>query len=103
MTGSWSLEAFAKYAIFTEMSLSTDISIGMQGQYNTPEKHKEAMLGFLKGWNAPHVKKLIAETPADKILLSNIYERYVQVVLADHITARTCKPTSIYSVVVLTG
>ena len=37
------------------------------------------MLGFLKGWNAPHVKKLIAETPSDKILLSNIYERCVQV------------------------
>ena len=54
------------------------VFIGMQGHYNTPEKHKEAMLGFLKGWNAPHVKKLIAETPADKVLLSNIYERCVQ-------------------------
>ncbi len=50
----------------------------LQGKYNTPEKHKEAMLGFLKGWNAPHVKRLIAETPADKILLSNIYERRVK-------------------------
>ena len=59
--------------------MSIESSVGMQGQYNTPEKHKEAMLGFIKGWNAPHVKKLIAETPADKILLSNIYERYVQV------------------------
>ena len=47
----------------------------LQSKINSPEKHKEIMLGYLSGWNAPHIKHLIAETPSESILLSHIYER----------------------------
>ena len=47
----------------------------LQSKINSPEKHKETMLGYLSGWNAPHIKHLIAETPSESILLSHIYER----------------------------
>lgn len=33
------------------------------------------MLSYLKGWSAPHIKSLIAQTPSETILLSHIYER----------------------------
>ena len=33
------------------------------------------MLSYLKGWNAPRIKALIAQTPSETILLSHIYER----------------------------
>ncbi len=47
----------------------------MQKKYNTPQQHKDGMLSYLKGWSAPRIKALIAQTPSETILLSHIYER----------------------------
>ncbi len=51
--------------------------LGVQKKYNTPQEHKDGMLSYLKAWNAPRIKSLIAQTPSETILLSHIYERYL--------------------------
>ena len=49
--------------------------MGVQKKYSTPQQHKDGMLSYLKGWSAPRIKALIAQTPSETILLSHIYER----------------------------
>ena len=60
----------------------------LQSKINSPEKHKETMLGYLSGWNAPHIKHLIAETPSESILLSHIYERHACCSTDNHASVR---------------
>ena len=61
----------------------------MQKNYSTPQQHKDGMLSYLKGWNAPHIKHLIEQTPSETILLSRIYERCLSLYALE-----PCHPTS---------
>ena len=47
----------------------------LQKTYHTPEEHKAGMRKHMKGWNSPHMEKLIAATEPSTILLSHIYQR----------------------------
>ncbi|CAL5228140.1 g11219 [Coccomyxa viridis] len=46
--------------------------------YKTIDEHKAGMHKHMKGWNSPHLKRLIAATEPDALLLSHIYQRQVQ-------------------------
>ncbi len=47
----------------------------MQKTYHTIEEHKAGMHKHLKGWNSPHLERLIEATAPDALLLSHIYQR----------------------------
>ena len=49
----------------------------MQKTYHTIDEHKAGMHKHMKGWNSPHLKRLIAATEPDALLLSHIYQRQV--------------------------
>lgn len=49
----------------------------MQKSYHTIDEHKAGMRKHMKGWNSPHLEKLISATQPDAMLLSHIYQRQV--------------------------
>ena len=64
-------------SIVASLQLTALWCYDVQKKDSTPQQHKDGMLSCLKGWNAPHIKSLIAQTPSDTLLLSRIYERYL--------------------------
>ena len=46
-----------------------------QKSYHTLEEHKAGMRKHMKGWDSPHLEKLITATQPDAMLLSHIYQR----------------------------